>query len=140
MDFGWLNSQLTSKIVLTPSPFFENNPFIEDLFEWIESPRGQLSDEVREAAWQKLEKVDVDATHQKLIWEDGKRLSIDESVRRIYDDYPNFPLELIETHLIAWLEMEFAPESYSREQLDELDRLTEKWVNAHYGQPQAAPK
>jgi len=140
MDFGWLNSQLTSKIVLTLSPFFENNPFIEDLFEWIESPRGQLSDEVREAAWQQLEKVDVDATHQKLIWEDGKRLSIDESVKRIYDDYPDFPLELIETHLIAWLEIEFAPESYSREQLDELDRLTEKWVNAHYSQRQAAPE
>ena len=139
MDFGWLNSQLTSTILLTPSSFFENNLFIKDLSEWIESPRGQLSDEVREAAWQKLEKVDVDATHQKLIWEDGKRLSIDESVKRIYVDYPDFPLELIETHLIAWLEMEFAPESYSREQLDELDQLTEEWVNAHYEQRQAAP-
>jgi len=119
---------------------FENNPFIEELFEWMESPRGQLSDEVREAAWQCLEKVDVDATNRKLIWEDGKRLSIDESVQRIRGDYPDFPVELIETHLIAWLEMEFAPKSYSREQLDELDRLTEKWVNAHYGQRQAASK
>jgi len=134
------DSQLTSKIVLTSSSFFDDNPFIEDIFEWIESPRGRLSDEVREATWQKLEKVDVDATHQKLIWEDGKRLSIDESVKRIYDDYPDFPLELIETHLIAWLEMEFAPESYSQEELDELDRLTEKWVNAHYDQRQPAPK
>ena len=93
---------------------FENNPFIDGLFEWKDSPRGQLSDEVREAAWQHLEKVDVDATNRKLIWEDGRRLSIDESVQRIHCDYPDFPVELIETHLIAWLEMEFAPKTYSK--------------------------
>jgi hypothetical protein len=29
---------------------WENNPFIDGLFEWMASPRGQLSDEVREAA------------------------------------------------------------------------------------------
>ena len=119
---------------------WENNLFIDGLFEWMDSPRGLLSDEVREATWHRLEKVDVDATDRKLIWEDGKRLSIDESMQRIRGDYPDFPAELIETHLIAWLEMEFAPKSYSREQLDELDRLTEKWVNDHYSQRQAALK
>ena len=87
-----------------------------------------------------MAEVDVDAIHQKLIWKDGKRLSIDESVKRLGDDYPDFPPELIETHLIAWLEMEFAPESYSQEQLHELDQLTEKWVNAHYCQCQAGLK
>jgi len=119
---------------------FEHNPFIEEWFEWMDSPRGQLSDEVREAAWQRLEKVDVDATHRKLIWEDGRRLSIDESVQRIHGDYPELPVELIETHLIAWLEMEFAPNTYSQVQLDELDRSTEKWVNDHYSQRQSALK
>lgn len=119
---------------------WENNPFIDGLFEWMDSPRGQLSDEVREATWQRLENVNVDTTHRKFIWEDGKRLSIDESVQRILGDYPDFPVELIETHLIAWLEMEFAPKSYSQEQIDELDRLTETWVNDHYGQRQASSK
>ena len=119
---------------------FENNPFIDGLFEWMDSPRGQLSDEVREAAWHRLEKVDVDTTHRKLVWEDGRRLSIGESVQQIQADYPDFPIELVETHLIAWLEMEFAPTTYSQEQLDELDRLTEKWVNDHYGQRQTGLK
>ena len=113
---------------------FENNTFIGGLFEWMDSPRGQLSDEVRETTWHSLENVDVDATNRKLIWNDGKRLSIDESVQRIRGDYPDFPVELIETHLIAWLEMEFAPKTYSQEQIDELDRLTEAWTNDHYGQ------
>jgi len=83
-----------------------------------------------------LQEVDVDAPHRKLIWDDGKRLSIDESVQRLLGDFPDFPAELIETHLIAWLEMEFTPKTYSQEQIDELDRLTEKWVDDHYSQHQ----
>ncbi len=119
---------------------WENNPFIDGLFEWMDSPRGQLSDEVREATWYRLENVDVDATQRQLIWDDGKRLCIDESVQRILGDNPDFPVELIETHLITWLEMEFVPKTYSQEQIDELDRLTEKWVNDHYSQRQTALK
>jgi hypothetical protein len=112
---------------------FENNPFIEGLFEWMDSPEGQLSDEVRDLAWQSLQNVDVDASDRKLVWDDGKRLSIDESVQRIHREYPEFPLDLIEDHLIGWLEMEFAPQSYTQEQLDELDQLTEAWIDDHYG-------
>jgi len=115
---------------------WENNPFIDGLLEWMGSPRGQLSDEVRETT----QKVDVDATHRKLIWDDGKRLSIDESVQRFLGDFPDFPVELIETHLIAWLEMEFTPKTYSQEQIDELDRLTETWVDDHYDQRLTALK
>ena len=119
---------------------FENNPFIEGFAEWMDSSDGELFDEVRERIWQSFKNVDVDASARKLIWEDGKRLSIDESVQRIHGDYPELPVELIETHLIAWLEMEFAPNTYSQVQLDELDRSTEKWVNDHYSQRQSALK
>ena len=87
-----------------------------------------------------IEKADVDAKNREIIWEDGKRLSITESVQRVHADYPEFPLELIETHLISWLEMEFAPPSYSEKQLDELDRLTEKWIEDHERQAEAGSK
>ena len=112
---------------------FENNPFIEGFAQWMDSSDGELFDEVRDLTWQSLKNVDVDASARKLIWEDGNRLSIDESVQRIHADYPQLPLDLIEYKVIAWLEMEFAPESYSQEQLDELDRLTEKWIDEHNG-------
>ena len=98
----------------------------------MDSPEGQLSDDVREIAWRSLQNVDVDASHRKFVWDDGKRLSIDESVQRIHREYQKFPLDLIEDHLIGWLEMDFAPEGYSQEQLDELDRLTEAWIDDHY--------
>jgi len=87
-----------------------------------------------------LEKADVDAKNRKIIWDDGKRLSITESVQRIRADCPDFPLEMIKEHLIGWLEMEFAPPTYSQEQLDELDRLTEKWIDDHERQAEAGRK
>jgi hypothetical protein len=76
-----------------------------------------------------LEKADVDAKRRKIIWEDGQRLSITQSAERIHADHPDLPLDLIESKVISWLQMEFAPETYSQDQLDELDRLTEKWVD-----------
>jgi hypothetical protein len=49
-------------------------------------------------------------------------------VQRIHAAHPDITRELIEGHVIGWLEMEFAPSTYSEEQLDELDRLTEEWI------------
>ena len=119
---------------------FEDNPFLQGFVDWMDSPKGNLSSEVSEAVWMLLEKTNVDAKNRKIIWEDGKRLSITESVQRIHADYPDFALELIETHLIGWLEMEYAPPTYSQKQLDELDRLTEKWIEDHERQANAGRK
>ncbi len=119
---------------------FEDNPFLDGFADWMDSPEGELSSEVSDAVWMSLEKADVDAKNRKIIWEDGKRLSITESVQRIHADRPDFPLELIETHLIGWLEMEFAPPTYSQKQLDELDRLTDKWIEDHERQANAGRK
>ena len=119
---------------------FEDNPFLEGFAGWMDSPEGELSSEVLDAVWMLLEKVDVDAKNRKIIWEDGKRLSITESVQRIHAACPDFPLDLIETHLIGWLEMEFAPPTSSQEQLDELDRLTENWIEDHERRAEAARK
>jgi hypothetical protein len=119
---------------------FEDNPFLDGFSEWMGSAEGELSGEVCDAVWMLLEAADVDAKKRNIIWEDGERLSIPESVQRIHADHPNFSLELIEVHLIGWLEMEFAPSNYSQKQLDELDRLTEKWIDDHERQAEAARK
>ena len=88
---------------------FADNPFLEGLAGWMDSPAGELSTVVLDAVWALLEKVEVDAKQRKIIWEDGQRLSITESVHRIHAGCPDFPLELIETHLLGWLEMDFVP-------------------------------
>ena len=59
-------------------------------------------------------------------------------VQHIHADYPDFPREIIESRLISWLEMDYAPENYSPEQFDELDRLTERWIDDQF--PQSGPR
>ena len=61
----------------------EGNPFIEGLFQWMDSPEGELSEEARETVWALLDTIQIDATRQKLIWSDGQCLDIDQTVRRI---------------------------------------------------------
>jgi len=119
---------------------FEDNCFLDGFLDWMDSAEGELSSEVSDAVSMLLEKADVDARNRKIIWDDGRALSITESVQRIHADYPQFPFALIEAHLIGWLEMEFAPPTYSQTQLDELDRLTEKWIEDHERQANAQQK
>jgi hypothetical protein len=123
-----------------PKHPFEDNPFVEDFRGWMDSPEGELSGEVLDTVWSLLEHADVDATHRQIIWDDGKRLSVTESVARIHADYPDLPVDLIDAHLVGWLEMGFAPETYTQEQLDELDRLTEKWIEDHDKQAKTSVK
>ena len=70
----------------------------------------------------------VDARQRKIVWADGKRLSIEQSAARIHAGHPDMPRELIETHVVGWLES-CVPESYSERQLEELDRLIEPWLD-----------
>jgi hypothetical protein len=117
---------------LPPEPHLDDNPFLEGLFEHMNSPEGELYREVSDTLWPLLDALHVDAKRRQIIWPDGKRLNLDESVHHIQTDYPEFPRELIESRLISWLDAEYAPENYSPEQLDELDRLTEHWINDHH--------
>ena len=112
--------------------------FIDDPFDPMGSPEGDLYSQVREALWPLLETLHVDAKERKFIWPDGKRLDLDGSVQKIHTDYPDFPRQIIESRLISWLEMDYAPESYTPEQLDELDPLTERWIDDQF--PQSGPR
>ena len=122
-------------------PSIEEDPsFIDDVLEYANSPEGVLFSEVGDTVSAMLERADVDAKQRQIIWEDGERLSIAASARRIGAEHPDYPLNFIEEHVIEWLEGEFAPPTYSREQFDELDRLTEAWVEDHKRQVKAARK
>jgi hypothetical protein len=75
---------------------FEDNAFLEGFLDWMDSPEGELSSEVRDTVWPLLEKADVDAKNRKIIWEDGKKLSIAESGQRIHADYRVLPVSVRE--------------------------------------------
>ena len=122
-------SKWTELPELTDMP--EGNPFIEGFIEWMGTPQGQLSIEAIDLLHPLLEKLQLDAKARKILWTDGEQLTIDESVKRMHVEYPELPAEVIEEKLISWLEMEYEPKGASEKQLDELDRLTEAWIDDH---------
>ena len=112
----------------TKSPFEDDNPFIDGLLEWMQAPEGQQSIEASDLVFAAPAGAGVDARQRKIIWRDGKRLSIEQSAGRIHAEHPGVPRELIETHVVGWLES-CAPESCSERQIEELDRLIEPWLD-----------
>ena len=116
---------------------FEDNPFIDGFLEWMDAPEGQQSIEALDLVFDALEHAGVDARQRKIVWADGERLSIEQSAERIHAEHPGVPRDLIETHVLGWLES-CAPESYSERQIEELDRLIEPWLDDYERTSRAA--
>jgi hypothetical protein len=116
---------------------FEDNPFIDGFLEWMGAPEGQQSIEALDLVFSALEHAGVDARQRKIVWADGKRLSIEQSTNRIHAAHPGVPRHLIETHVLGWLE-NCAPEPYSEHQLEELDRLIGPWLDDYERTSRAA--
>ena len=116
---------------------FEDNPIIDGFLEWMEAPEGQQSIEALDLVFDALEHASVDAGQRKIVWADGKRLSIEQAAERIHAEHPGVARELIETHVLGWLE-NCAPESYSERQLEELDRLIGPWLDDYERTSRAA--
>lgn len=105
----------------------EDNPFADGLLEWMDSPEGEQHTEVSDALWELMEGVGLDAKQRKFVWPDGKRLTLEQSARRVLKQHPDFPAGRVDGFLISWIE-NYAPEDYTQEQLEELDRLSSAWV------------
>jgi hypothetical protein len=119
---------------------FVNKPFIEEFSDWGDSPEGEQWTEICDAVEDLLKDARIDAKHRQFIWPDAERLDLEQSVQRIHKQYPDFPCDKIEEFLIDWIDMGYAPENYSQAQLDELDRLTERWVAEYMRRSRTAKK
>ena len=107
---------------------FEDNPVIDGLLDWMDAPEGQQSIEALDLVFGALAHAGVDAGQRKIVWADGKQLSIEQSVARIHAGHPGVARDLIETHVLGWLES-CVPESCSERELEALDRLIEPWLD-----------
>ena len=110
---------------------FANNPFLEDLLEWRDSPEGQQFSELADALCDLMEGVHLDAAQRRFIWPDRTRLDLDRSVAHIQKQYPDFRRDSIEEYLIDWIDVDYAPDHCSQAQLYELDTLTARWISDH---------
>jgi len=94
---------------------FANNTFLDGLFEWMDSPEGQQSIEVRDVLWNLVEDVQLDAKQRKLIWPDAE---IARS-RAIHSTHPEkvpglSPATRSRSSYLTWIDMGYDPEKYSR--------------------------
>lgn len=106
-------------------------PVIDDMLEWMASPVGVEAMDAYYDVQVSLKQASVDVVNQHIIWSDGEKLSITESAKRIHKKYDEYPLELLEEKVIAWLEMDFEPEGYSSEKMDVFEELICQWTQGH---------
>ena len=99
----------------------------DHFLRWLEGPRGQRSEEALFEVLDAVEDASVDAREQKIIWADGTRLSLPETVERIHAQ-SNLPRRLIQSHVIGWLEMSYTPPGLSEQQMEEFEQLVDAWI------------
>jgi hypothetical protein len=110
-----------------PAHPLEDNPFVDGLLEWMDSPEGEEYVELSDVLWPAMKDVRLDANQRRFAWSGGVARSFDESASLLHSDHPEFALKDVRDFLISWIELH-APEGMSQQELDELDRLAKKWV------------
>jgi hypothetical protein len=96
-------------------------------WSWPDSPEGELWFEMSDTLEVLLKDVGLDAKERKFLWPDG-RFDLDQSVRRINQQYPDFPEQKIKEFLIHWIQALYVPEGYSESQMNKFERLTARWA------------
>jgi len=104
------------------------NEFLEDFKEWFDSKDGTQSMEALEYVSEMLEEAEVDVKEQKIIWTDGQRLTIEESVRRIQKAC-NLKRAYILSHLIGWLQMSYEPQGLDEIQMELFEEEMDEWLH-----------
>jgi hypothetical protein len=104
--------------------------FFEDFFEWMGSSEGAKSMEILDCVADALDGARANPFERKIIWPDGESMSIEQSVERIRRD-SGFEGQAILAHVIGWLQMEYVPEGFDEEQMEQFENQIEGWVEEY---------
>ncbi|WPD22377.1 MAG: hypothetical protein SD837_19585 [Candidatus Electrothrix scaldis] len=75
-----------------------------------------------------FEGADLDLQAKKIIWNDGSRLTIEQSAQRI-SMQSGEDLIAITNHIINWLTMDFVPKGLTQKQMDAFEDKVDEWVD-----------
>ena len=106
------------------------NDFLEGFYEWLDSEEGETSMEAMDIVFETLENAKLDLKSRKIIWPDGSRLTIRQTIKRIHME-SGIDMDPIESHVIAWMEMDFVPEGLDEKQMEIFEYQINDWVNDH---------
>ena len=77
-----------------------------------------------------LARASVDAREQRIVWHDGTRLSIEDVAGKIHSEF-GAPLDMVQSHVVGWLEMMYEPEGLDEDQMEEFEQLIELWITPY---------
>ena len=106
------------------------NDFIEGFFKWLGSENGQYSMEAVDYVFEALKGADLDIAARKIVWADGQRLTIDQSVKKIYKQ-TGINIEAIRSHIIGWLEIEYQPTGLDDNQMEQFESQIDAWIDEY---------
>ena len=109
------------------NPTVPKDDFFAGFFQWLDTQEGQISMEATDDVAVALEAADLDIQQRRIIWPDGKRLTIDQSAKRIHK-YTGTDLEAIKSHVIGWLEMGFVPKGLDETQMQDFETQIDAWI------------
>ena len=89
-----------------------------DSFDDLDSEEIQLAFEVQDVLQERLIQADLKPKAREIIWEDGQRLCLRDSIQRLGQQCPQYPFEMLERQFTVWSE-HFPPQYYSQAQLAE---------------------
>jgi len=112
------------KMKRTPPP---ETDFMEGFAQWLESEEGLESLDAVDCVYNALDGAAVDIAEKKIIWSDGQRLTIEQSVERIHREM-NLCQDTIVNHVIGWLQMGYVPEGLDDEQMEMFESRIDAWV------------
>ena len=90
---------------------FDLSEFQRDLFDVLDA----------------LERASVDARERKIVWRDGTRLSIEDVAHKIHAEC-GVPYDIVQSHVVGWLEMDYEPQGLDENQMEEFEQLIELWI------------
>ena len=102
----------------------------DDFLEWLGSSEGMESMEAVDCVFNALDGARVDPCARRIIWPDGESLNIDQSVERIKKD-SGLSSEVILSHLIGWLQMEYTPEGFDEKQMERFENQIDSWMQGY---------
>jgi len=103
---------------------------MEGFFKWLESEDGQDSMEVVDYVFEALKGADLDIAGRRIVWADGQKLTIDQSVEKIYKQM-GMSIEAIRSHIIGWLELGYEAKGLDDEQMELLESQIDAWIDEY---------
>jgi len=113
-------------------PSWPAGDLLEGFLEWMETREGLESMDALDCVFNALDGATVEACERKIIWPDGQRLSIEQSVERIHK-HSGLDRQVILSHLIGWLQMEYEPQGLNEDQMQRFEKQIDAWIAKYDG-------